>query len=279
MGIAYEDRVNTLYLWRRNTLVFLPHFHDSAEIVCMLSGRVRAVIGGEEYELCAGDFSIALPNVIHSYSDENSVDAYLLIVPRRYLAAYDPLIRTHSPRAAAVHPTDGCVLTGLVETIIACNKTKHPYQRQMLAGYFSVFFGELFARTGMEENKRTPPETERRIIAYCLEHYRSEISLDLLTTELNVSRNHISYIFSQKLKISLPDFLGSLRIAEAKRLIEEGRSMTDAAMEAGFSSIRTFNRRFLAETGKTPRAYAQGVPKNGDDPDINTWDQRLHARP
>ncbi len=259
MGIAYEDRVNTLILWRRSTLVFLPHFHDSAEIVCMLRGSVHAVIDGREYELHAGDFSVALPNVIHSYYKEENVDAYLMIVPRRYLSAYDSLIRTHSPCTAAFHQTDGRALTDLVEKIIACNKTVHPYRRQMLYGYFSVFFGMLFARTGMEENRRTPPETERRIIAYCLEHFRTDLGLDLLAEELNISRNHISYIFSSKLKISLPDFLGSLRIAEAKRLIEEGRSMTDAALEAGFSSIRTFNRRFLAETGQTPRAYAQNV--------------------
>lgn len=259
MAIFYEDRVNDLKLWKRDTVEYLPHFHDSFEIVFMYGGKARAIIGGKEYQLCGGDLCISLPNVIHAYDNDENVDAYLFIVPRRYAKAFN----THLDKNTVDIPVikwDDTILR-LAETIIQTNKQKHPYREQLLGGYFSILFAEIFAKTGLTECHKAPAETERSIVSYCLENFRHDISLELLANELNISKNHISYIFSSKLKICLPDFIGSLRVSEAKRLIENGASMTDAALESGFASIRTFNRRFLAETGMTPSEYAKDHSK------------------
>ncbi len=262
MGVLYENRVNELLLWRRSSLSFLPHFHDSVEIIYMLCGTIRAVIDGKEFFLKKNSVCIALPNVIHAYDNEENIDAYSLIIPRTYLDAYIPILDTNTVTFPVIQFEDNeNPLLALIEKIIAVNKTAHPFRKQILHGYFSILFGELFARTGLSECKKSSQETERRIITYCLENFRSEISLDLLAKALYISKNHISYIFSSKLKICLPDFLGALRVAEAKRLIERGASMTEAALESGFTSIRSFNRRFLLETGMTPREYAKSLSK------------------
>lgn len=150
-------------------------------------------------------------------------------------------------------------LLKLIEKIFLTNKMPHPFRIQLLHGYFSVLFGELFARTGLSKAKKASPETERRILAYCTEKFRENVSLQRMADELHISKNHISYIFSSKLKMPLPDFLSSLRIAEAKRLIDDGCSITDAAYESGFQSLRTFNRRFLSEVGTSPRSYAKNA--------------------
>lgn len=255
MAIFYEDRVNDLILWKRDTVEFLPHFHDSFEIVFMHGGKARAIIDGKEYQLHGDELCISLPNVIHAYDNEENVDAFLFIVPRKYAQSFNLLLDKNTIDSPIVKCDDN--ILQLSETIIKTNKQKHPYREQLLCGYFSALFAEIFAKTGLVECHKTPAETERRIVAYCLENFKHDISLELLAEELNISKNHISYIFSSKLKICLPDFVGSLRVAEAKRLIESGVSMTNAALESGFASIRTFNRRFLTETGMTPSEYAK----------------------
>ena len=257
MAVFYEDRVNELKIWKRDTLIFLPHFHDSFEITYMLGGNVHAVIESEEYILKEGDCCISMPNVIHSYYDEENVDAYLLIVPRRFASGFAALLDKNTVSTPLFKSNDK--ITSLIKTLIEVSKHKPPFYKQMLDGYFSVLFAEIFSLTGFTECRKAEPETERRIISYCLENFRHDISLELLAKELNISKNHISYIFSSKLKVSLPDFIGSLRIAEAKALIENGATMTDAALESGFASIRTFNRRFITETGMTPREYAKAT--------------------
>ena len=42
-------------------------------------------------------------------------------------------------------------------------------------------------------------------------------------------------------------------------LLDGKRSITEAAMEAGFQSIRTFNRVFSSQNGITPGEYRRAV--------------------
>ena len=264
MGVFYEDRVNDLKIWKRDSLSFMPHFHDSFEIVYMKKGQTRVIINGNEYTLGDNSLCICTPNVIHAYEDdEGSIDAVILFVPRRYAKAFFPTLDKNTVTSPIVHDKDNHFLNR-IRTILNYSKQNHNFKEQLLCGYFYIMFAEIFEITGLTDTHRAPPETERRLLSFCLENFRHDISLEQLATELNISKNHISYIFSSKLKVSLPDFIGSLRIKEAKRLIAEGTSMTDAALESGFASIRTFNRRFLSATGMTPREYAKSIATNND---------------
>ncbi len=265
MEIAYEDRVDVLQLWTRHSLEFIPHFHDSFEIVCLLDGSTDMMIGGEHFTLSAGDLAVAMPNTIHGYFRDNNVDAYLLIVPRRYAEAYTALLETHTVATPVVRAEQqNRRLMELIEEIVRTRRSASPYRREMICGCFTVLFGEIFSYTGMRESQKLPAEIERRLIAYCLDNYAREISLDTLSSALHISRSYISYIFSNKLHVSLPDFLGSLRIAEAKRQIERGASVTEAAFAAGFSSIRTFNRHFFKVSGMTPRDYKKTMTEQNN---------------
>ena len=54
---------------------------------------------------------------------------------------------------------------------------------------------------------------------------------------------------------------------DAKRQIERGAGITEAAFGAGFSSIRTFNHRFAKESGMTPREFRQHIVEENVAPD------------
>lgn len=260
MDIAYENRVDVLQLWTRRSLEFIPHFHDSFEMVCMLDGNVDVMIGDERFTLSAGDFAIAMPNTIHGYFGESNVNAYLLIVPRRYAEAYSALLETHTVATPVIRAErHNRRLAEVVEEIFRIRRAENPFSGEMLCGCFSLLFGEIFSYVGMRECNKLPEDVERRLIAYCLDNFEKELSLDTLSSALHISRSYISYMFSKKLHMSLPDFIGSLRISEAKRRLERGASVTEAAFAAGFSSIRTFNRHFFKVSGMTPRDYKKAV--------------------
>ena len=63
--------------------------------------------------------------------------------------------------------------------------------------------------------------------------------------------------------ISFPDYIKSLRIRHALELIGQNPDIpiAELADRSGFYSLRTFQRSFLAVTGKTPSEYAQTLKR------------------
>ena len=64
--------------------------------------------------------------------------------------------------------------------------------------------------------------------------------------------------------ISFPDYIKSLRIRHALELLGQNPDIpiAELADRSGFYTLRTFQRSFLAITGKTPSDYAQYLKEN-----------------
>ena len=64
--------------------------------------------------------------------------------------------------------------------------------------------------------------------------------------------------------ISFPDYIKGLRIRHALELLGQTPDIpiAELADRCGFYTIRTFQRAFLAVTGKTPSEYAQELIEN-----------------
>ena len=91
---------------------------------------------------------------------------------------------------------------------------------------------------------------------YCGENILSNISLNQIAADLHISPNHISSIFSKKLKISLRDYINNLRISKAMHLLTHTeKGVTEIMQECGYTNQSTFNKTFLKISGTTPRQY------------------------
>ena len=119
----------------------------------------------------------------------------------------------------------------------------------------TAFFGKLF--DGMEFRAATElSSTVAQLLQYCSQHYQERLTLEDLCKALHISSSHISHIFSNRLKISFPDYMNALRLNQAVSLLQKsGLNMTQVANRAGFPTIRTFNRVFRKQYGCTPLEY------------------------
>ena len=67
-----------------------------------------------------------------------------------------------------------------------------------------------------------------------------------------MDRGKLSKIFSKYSSMSVNNYLNNLRINKANELLKDGCSVTQAAFESGFQSVRTFNNTYKNLTGTTP---------------------------
>lgn len=91
---------------------------------------------------------------------------------------------------------------------------------------------------------------------YCDE----ELSLNTLSTAINVSENHISETLSQHLHTNFFHFVNGYRVKAAQDLLRSSDKLVSTiAYEVGFNSKSTFNSAFKKVSGMTPTAYRTSV--------------------
>jgi AraC-like DNA-binding protein len=90
-------------------------------------------------------------------------------------------------------------------------------------------------------------------------HLQAGLKISELAKKLGVSVNHLSETINGYAKLSFYDYINSLRVDEAVRLLtnpsSQYLSVTDIGYQAGFNSSSTFYSHFKKSTGKTPRQF------------------------
>lgn len=112
-------------------------------------------------------------------------------------------------------------------------------------------------------------------VRFMQENYREGVTVQDVVDYLNIDRAHFCRIFKAKMSVSPSEYLQSLKIYEAKRLLEgTDMSLIDLSVELGFSEYANFSRLFKKKIGLSPKEYkslinekisdAVANPANGD---------------
>ncbi len=85
------------------------------------------------------------------------------------------------------------------------------------------------------------------------------VSLDDLAGVACLSPNHLLRTFRQLFGQSPHQWLTEVRLARARRLLEDGMPVTEVALAVGFESPSAFGRLFRRRVGSSPDAYRRKV--------------------
>jgi AraC-like DNA-binding protein len=99
----------------------------------------------------------------------------------------------------------------------------------------------------------------RQAMAYIHEHYMDPIQRKDIARHLSINEQYLTRCFDKEIGVSPMAYLNRYRIQQAKKALETGkRTITQVALETGFSSQSYFSRMFQREVGISPKAYQQG---------------------
>lgn len=100
--------------------------------------------------------------------------------------------------------------------------------------------------------------TIRRAIHFIREHYRENISLEMLADYLEITPEYLSTLFNKEVGINFSTFLKRFRISQAKRLLKgTDKKIYAISAEVGYHDPKYFNRVFKEEIGLSPGDYRQ----------------------
>ena len=124
-----------------------------------------------------------------------------------------------------------------------------------------ALFSELLSRMETTRPQVGDSETLRALVSYCSRNFAENLSLSVLEEHLHLNKYYISHLFSEKLGMRFNDYVNSLRISEAQRLlVNSDLSITHISEQVGFNTLRTFNRAFFKQMGLTPSEYRKSDP-------------------
>ena len=92
---------------------------------------------------------------------------------------------------------------------------------------------------------------------YLRSHVADGVTLDRLASVAGISKFYLLRVFRRAFGLTPHAYQMQLRLARARRLIAEGRSLTYVAYDAGFADQSHLTRRFTAFFGLTPARFAR----------------------
>jgi len=91
---------------------------------------------------------------------------------------------------------------------------------------------------------------------YIDSHYSAYLSLEVLSTEFGMSREHISRKFKQRLNRTVNNYITEVRMKEAKALLQGTElSIKDLAIQMGYEDEKYFSKVFKKTYGMTPAGF------------------------
>ena len=102
---------------------------------------------------------------------------------------------------------------------------------------------------------RTKNEDAGEIIKFVEANFSEKITLDILAEKFHLSKFTVSRYFSRYTGMSLPKYLNSIRVINAKKYLRDGQRVTDVAFRCGFESVSNFDRVFTNQVGMSPAKF------------------------
>ena len=103
-------------------------------------------------------------------------------------------------------------------------------------------------------------ETVGKVMSYVMQNYHKDINLNKVADELNFNASYLSTKFKEITKNSFNEYLNTIRINNAKKLLGEGKyKLNQVSNMVGYNDQRYFCKIFKRIVGTTPREYTNSL--------------------
>lgn len=241
---------------------------DDYEIHYLEKGSGRFYIGSREFSVTKGDIVCLHSMEGNSFIAEEEPVRFIFITfkidsaknPQRLKELNSLFSRDHFPLRSAGSQRVQELLYRMHKEI-SLKPSNYLFKMKLLLGELVFCLVEQYKdNIGIENIKfnanRKTHELINRVIIHLQQNYSSEVSLEDLGRLVNLHPRYLCTLFRQVSGKTVSEFLREIRIEKAKRLLAyTSLSITEIAMETGFSNSQYFSRTFSQSEGMDPRTF------------------------
>ena len=238
------------------------HWHNAIEIIMPLINPFDAICDGVEYRLDERDILVIPAGTLHTLRAQPG-RRLIMLFDNRSLADNPSLSELRSLLTSPIHirHEDDKEFADQLGALLTEIYTLYSSWKDMAEVYIYLKLLTLLVRIkeysfGGSENDDAYADKFSSVLKYIEQNYMYNITLDELSDMAGYSKYHFSRMFKKYCHTSFVSYLNRRKIKAAELLlVNDNLSVTEAAMQVGFSSLTTFNRVFRDIKGCTPTEF------------------------
>ena len=250
-------KIELMYLSNENI-----HFHQDLELLYVVENGV-SVKEEQEYQIRKDDIAVINPNQHHTLFNCCNTIVFRILIPYRLLRK---LIRDEYiifRCNSVLYPSqEDKKLRALIETLILRYLNIEESDLSEIASILFQIIHQLSANYKLDKNsmklyvKEHMSEKIDRILNYIHHHYFETLSLTDVADHFQVSESYLSRYFKSKTGQNFVNYLNEVRIENAaNELCQTDATITNIAVDSGFSTPSVLNRIFKKKYGITPSEF------------------------
>lgn len=256
MHLRYQKTGSQIRIADRISKHVEPHLHSALEIVYVTEGTLELGMGIELFHMETGDIGFIFPDVIHHYQVLGSgvSKAYYIQILPSMIGAFLDKLQSYAPKCPVV--TKDKISAEVLNAITAVARTNET-EEMIVEAYVQIILAKCLPKLSLVE-KQCVGSTDLvyQVVSYIAAHFREEVSLHKMASDLGVSKYVLSRTFSRTFHRTFSQYLNDTRMNCAVHYLETTNdNILDISMECGFDSQRTFNRVFKDRYHMTPSEY------------------------
>lgn len=265
---------SSLRLWYNDSMIsYAPHWHSAYEMIAPVEGNYLVTVSGQSYELTPGDFFLIPSGEPHSLTAPTrggrfillfEFDQILEIKGASWLASCmsKPLLINRST-CPGIYGEEAELFSQICMEYLHDNSLRDITIYSQLLALFIQYSRWRLSSEGSTAVTQLPHSSGRNyaerfnaVFSYLDRHFAEDLTLADVAAVAGFSKYHFSRIFKQLSGCNFYEYLCHRRIKSSENLlIQPGMSVSQIALQSGFSSVSTFNRVFKKMKGCTPTQY------------------------
>ncbi len=251
--------------WRCNTTL---HWHSEPEFVYMIEGSINVTMNGKEHLIQSGEFFFCNSGIIHSTSVPDNLSNYKYIVVQ---LSHDLLLRYHDKclfeigRGDAYNKLKACLKHLVYLSELDCTRTDFKIMEiekcKDLLDICQILLSDCIVNDANNmSGSYNFTGHAKKIMEYVFENYTEKLSLETIADAVGLSPQYLSKYFKSATNMGLLRYINLIRLEHANEyLINSNANITEAALNNGFSDVKTYVRTCKKVYGMTPSAFRKAI--------------------
>lgn len=241
----------------------ISNWHENLEILTFVKGRGKVKIGEAWHTVNPGCIAVIDPQMLHAVVGEDYIEYHCMIIDKSFCDENGINVMGLSFKCII----EDDIVYKCIENFV-CEMNAFRNSSSDLCSVAAIrctalavliklcrYYGKDIAEK--RESVSASSELTKDVIKYLREHMTEPISLDEISENVGSSKYHMSREFKRMAGITIFDYLNVLRCKEARRMLQEGASVSEAAFATGFENLSYFSRCFKNHIGTLPSYYAR----------------------